>query len=221
MESNPPEFLLASYPRSANHWIRYIIEFLSQQPTTGEGNRNHERKDPAIFKRLGQESHYKQATPIAVKRHWVRKSDDRSSKMILIVRDYREVIYRHMDKAFSIFRLRILNKNIRMYNDLIQHYNAWPTDKIAIKYEDLINEPAPTITRLAQFIGKTELLEDLLQNIDEHQKCCVKMYDIRSGSETKGKSTKYHSKKYSPRWERYLNHRIEGLYAPLFHNSTP
>jgi hypothetical protein len=207
---------LASYPRSANHWLRYIIEYLSKHPTLGEGNRNSDTKDPPVFKRLGMEDYYVSTDAIAVKRHRVRDQDDRSKKMIFVVRDYREVIFRHFKQPFSIFRMRKMEKHIRMYLDLIRCYNDWPSDKLMIRYEDLIKDPEGTISRLAQFIGKCEKLSELLENLEQHQERCVSMYDACKGSHTKGKSTTYHSEQYGKAWKCYLDWRIQSAYEGLF-----
>lgn len=211
-----PEYILASYPRSANHWMRYIVEFLSKQPTLGEGNRNTEAKDPPVFMRLGMDDYYETTEAIAVKRHIVRDEDDRSKKLIFVVRDYREVIFRHFKRPFSIFRMRKMEQHIQMYLDLIRCYNEWPSDKLMIRYEDLIKDPEGSIATLAQFIGKREKLSELLENLEQHQERCVSMYDACKGSHTKGKSTSYHSKQYGKAWKRYLDWRIQSAYEGLF-----
>jgi hypothetical protein len=214
-QSKPPEFILASYPRSANHWLRYIIEYLSKQPTLGEGNRNRDTKDPPVFKRLGMEEYYQTTEAIAVKRHRIRKDDDRSKKIIFVFRDYREVIFRHFNQPFSLFKMRRLEKHIRMYLSLIQHYHDWPSAKLMIRYENLIKDPDNTITTIAQFIDKDESLIDLLGNLTQHQERCVGMYDACKGSHTKGKSTDHHSKQYGTAWKRYLDWRIQTAYESL------
>jgi hypothetical protein len=222
MHSNKsfPKYILASYPRSANHWIRYIIEFLSKQPTLGEGNNNRDRKDPPIFKRFGLEDHYDITEPIAIKRHIIRKADDRSSQMIFVIRDYREVIYRHIAKPFSIYRLSEIEKNIRMYRSLIKHYEDWPSRKLLVSYEDLINRPKESIKQIAHFIEKTNGLHDLLENLDKHQSTCINMYDEYTGSKTKGKSTNFHSKQYGKGWKQYLDFRLKKDYEKLFNSNT-
>lgn len=211
-----PDYILASYPRSANHWLRYVIEYLSKQPTLGEGNRNRDEKDPPVFVRLGQEDYYETADPIAVKRHSVRDDDDRSKKLIFVVRDYREVMFRHFKQKFSIFRMRKLEKHIQMYLGLIQSYQSWPSEKLMIRYEDLIKNPEDTITTIARFIGKEEKLTELFENLEEHQHRCVSMYDSCKGSHTKGKSTSFHSDQYGKGWKRYLDWRIQSAYEGLF-----
>lgn len=214
-----PQYILASYPRSANHWLRYIIEYLSKQPTLGEGNRNRDTKDPPVFKRLGMEDYYVTTEAIAVKRHRVRDEDDRSKKMIFVVRDYREVIFRHFNQPFSLFRMRKLEKHIGMYLSLIQRYHGWPSDKLMIRYEDLITDPERTISTIAQFIGKAESLSCLLENLKQHQQRCVSMYDHCKGSHTKGKSTNHHSNQYGTAWKCYLDWRIQSAYESLFNRS--
>ena len=215
-EVESPDYILASYPRSANHWLRYIIEYLSKQPTLGEGNRHRDTKDPPVFKRLGMEDYYVTTQAIAVKRHSIRDEDDRSKKLIFVVRDYREVIFRHFNQPFSLFRMRKLEKHIRMYLGLIQCYHDWPSDKLMIRYEDLIKAPERTISTIAQFIGKDEVLSDLLENLKQHQQRCVSMYDACKESQTKGKSTSYHSHQYGSAWKRYLDWRIQSAYEGLF-----
>ena len=215
-ESASPDYILASYPRSANHWVRYIVEFLSKQPTLGEGNRNRDRKDPPVFQRLEGEEYYESMQPIAIKRHSIRDTDDRSMKMIFVIRDYREVIKRHLAKPFSIFRIAGIEQNVRMYLDLIHHYQTWPSSKLLVRYEDLVEHPHRTIAKISNFIEKENLLEDFLSDLEIHQERCVKMYDNYTGSVTKGKKVNHFSSQYGQGWKRYLDWRIKKSYDGLF-----
>jgi len=126
------------------------------------------------------------------------------------------VIFRYFNKPFSIFRMRKMEKHIQMYLDLIRCYNESPSDKLMIRYEDLIKDPEESIATLAQFIGKREKLSELLENLEQHQERCVSMYDAYNGSHTKGKSTSHHSKQYGKGWKRYLDWRIQSAYEGLF-----
>jgi len=136
--------------------------------------------------------------------------------MIFVIRDFREVIYRHLGQPFSILRLGDIEKNIRMYRDLIKHYSNWPSKKLLVSYEDLISDPHKSISQIAHFIDKLDNLPELLENLDTHQETCVSMYDKYTGSQTKGKSTKFHSKQYGKGWKRYLDFRLKKDYEQLF-----
>lgn len=188
--------VLLSYPRSGNHWVRFIIEWFSGRPTKGLTP-----NDPPIHKNLPNKdilAHVKGNDFIVYKEHGAPKGN--LNKLILILRNPKECIYRHTKD--------LKPGQIDSYMKLINFYNNYVGEKLLIHYEDLILEPKNIITNITKFleIHEEDKLNYFMENYDLYFKESVNIYDntskisIISGnkervSETKGEKIVYHSKK--------------------------
>jgi hypothetical protein len=74
------DFIVLSYPRSGNHWVRYIVEWFSGAPTIGEES----PQDTPIYTRTRTPILQNAKEPIAQKRHWLQTGDN-EKQLILIV----------------------------------------------------------------------------------------------------------------------------------------
>jgi len=184
------EYIIASYPRSGNLWVRYLIEWFSKRPTIGEGN--DYSWDPPLYTRK-ELSHIKieNKDPLAVKRHWIRDSDDRSLGLILVIRNYNECILKHLQikDIDSLYKKQHqLIENINQYTALLYHFEQWNKNKLIIYYEDLIDDYCEEIQRLLKFcniFNDTEF-KLFMHNYHQHRNSTVNYYDQEAGSETKG-----------------------------------
>ncbi|MDQ7787554.1 MAG: FKBP-type peptidyl-prolyl cis-trans isomerase [Thermodesulfovibrionales bacterium] len=200
LQPSPP-YIISSYPRSGNHWIRYIIEWFSKRPTLGEGDERWRRTvDTPIYEGMAQQEicrvEIQNTNPIAVKRHFIRDNDNRDSGLILIVRDFNECIVKHI-KPYVINEINhnVLFENISQYVKLIYDYDNWHADKILLFYEDLIENCEPEINRLLMFcnIFNDYEFRQFINHINKHKERSIKYYETGKGkSETKGIATKYH-----------------------------
>ena len=78
--------VLVTYPRSGTNWIRYIIESLTDKPSPGKSR-----------KKKGSDYGIDRA-------HAIKKYGKHYSKMILVLRDYRECLIRHNSELFLHYR---------------------------------------------------------------------------------------------------------------------
>lgn len=208
--------VLLSYPRSGNHWVRFIIEWFSSRPTKGMGP-----ADPPIHKNLpndGVLKHVKGNNFIIHKNHYIPKG--KMDKLILILRNPKECIYRHT-KDLQI------NK-IDSYMSLIKFYENYSGKKLLVYYEDLILEPKNVITKITNFleIYDEEKINNFIENYDLFFKESVNIYDnanknkIISGSkkrvsETKGEKIVYHSEKIEKNKVKKFNDHINIKYPNI------
>ncbi len=218
--------ILLSYPRSGNTWIRYCIEFLSKKPTIGYTSNNAGRFDRqplgSFNNDMGVDVH---SDFILYKRHMVGEGYGKlthtpdwspTDKLILVIRDYKEVIVRHNGGGTNLKKLKescsshIVSKN---YTQLIEYFDGFEGDKILIYYEDLLTDLENTLSKIINFLGVDDgFLKDFIQNISEHKKKSLSIY---GDSKTKGNSTKSHSNKLTREqkisWDNWIKENFTDL----------
>lgn len=165
---------LVSYNRSGNTWLRYILEYLTHQPTWG-----HERF--SISERMGQESTITLTSdePIVIKRHEIIPDEiTNEDRVIFLLRDYHECIWNSMDCKWEKFEPEFIK-----YLNLLKFYDGFKGKKIHVKYEDLIKDPKIWITTLLTFLGfdPFELvfggeLNKFMNDYDTHRENCFSIY---------------------------------------------
>lgn len=216
-------YWLISYPRSGNTFVRYILEYLSKRPTKDE---------PKISQNMPHMGVNQDAPMIAWKSH-IYNADhfdvNLSDGMILIIRDYREVIARHYKQDH-----RMINENI-FYNHFIretggyknlfdangadyisclQAYDMRTAPKLLIYYEDLINNPVNSIRKIGNFTKQDQKsIDDFCNNINFHKTKSVNNYPI---SHTRGQNTKFHQKRLSKNILDKMTNSLKTRYPDLF-----
>jgi len=145
--------LLLSYPRSGNHLVRYIIEFLTGQATLGcFSNRV---QDSPIFKRYSVRllGHVKEDAPVAKKSHFAYElKDHKCDKLIFILRDPVEAILSHREtRNRDAEYLAIVNE---WFLGNFKYYEDFEGPKAIVSYEDLaFNKQEKAIRVLASFFN--------------------------------------------------------------------
>ena len=188
---------LLSYPRSGNTWLRYCIEVLTNNRTIGY--LGSDAKDSGVLPKNRTNE-----KPILIKRH--ETSDIKEGNLILIVRNYKEVIIRH-NSVKTIMEDYSSNNRVT-YLKLLNFYHTYKGKKMIIYYEDLIDDLKNTIDKVLNFLGlevSIDSIDDFFSNIEEHK---LKSLSIYGESKTKGKTTIYHSNKLSSdeliQWDNFL-----------------
>lgn len=186
---------LASYPRSGNTWVRFILEWFSGQPTKGITNNEisisqSRISNPKQNKLIRNELKHVKGKPLIQKVHWSNQINKKKGKLILIIRNPLEVILRHTKK--------LDNKDIDRYMSLIKIYEEWDNkNKIILYYEDLINEPKTEIKKIIKFMElDLNKLETFMESYDYFFNLSVNHYNNKGDgdtSKTKGKILVYHS----------------------------
>lgn len=202
--------LLLSYPRSGNTWIRYIVEYLTKKPTIGytiKGSAPWDIKCLGSFIDLGVDL---DADNILVKRHALNYLHEDVDKLILIIRNYKEAIVKHVGKPLNINLLAQAN-----YMDLIQYYDQFASDKVLIYYEDLITDVKPILNQLLTLLEYDDShVESFMKNLEKHKIQCLDLYGYSS---TRGKVAIFHSHKLGEElirlWDEYLMKHHEELFV--------
>ena len=148
-----PHNALWSSPRSGNHWVRFIAEYLTGHPTCGY---NDNPKDKPIFtNRFPSTSH--PLAHVSSKRPYILYKSHRpypllnGSTIILLVRNINEKIALWVSQGLDM-RYKIA-KRFRRHLGLIKAYDEFSGAKILIYYEDLLLSPEREIFRIKHFLG--------------------------------------------------------------------
>ena len=203
---------LLSYPRSGNTWLRYCIETLSGIRTIGY--LNSDLKDKGVLEKYRNDQNV-----ILIKRHET-KEITKNDKLILIIRDYNEVLIRHKGVSHNIIK-ESGNTSPVNYLSLIEFYESFSGDKILIFYEDLITDTRSNIERVLSFLEITvtdETISSFFENIELHKTKSIDLYgesktkgrvDVRHSSilskDKKDKNKNFLKEKYSDLYSKYLN----------------
>ena len=211
--------LLLSYPRSGNTWLRYSVECVTKKPTIGylgPLSAKFDNNPIGHFVDIGID---KSAKNIMTKRHAVEIIDEPIEKLILVVRDYKEVIVRHRKMSPDVSLLKdscSSEGSTHNYIQLIDYFDKFEGDKIIIHYEDIITDIKSVLTNLVDFFGESdEYIEDFMNKIEIHKMNSIGIYGP-GGSETKGKSLKHHSNKMTSEqkgeWDSFLKLEFPDLF---------
>jgi len=181
---------ILSFPRSGNHFVRYIVEFLTGRSTIGNNGSLNDLPDSPICRRKGPEflKHVDFHNPVARKYHFadakkLAKYGDivKSTKLVLIMRHPLESFLSHrVDKfraymnsnrsfAGDVKKLATVDKKALLYN--LNFYNNFEGPKICIWYEDLISDkPEKSIEKISSFCGGSEeRLSEMSNNFEKYR----------------------------------------------------
>ncbi len=199
---NDPKTYLLSYPRSGNTWMRYCIEFLTKRPTIWFET----EFDGITLENIPLGYSFDLGTDFSKLPIWkVHNPDvllcnleDTEQMLIVLVRNYKEAIARHMGGALNVAKIN--TQQNRWYFEALQLYEAWnPKKRLLLYYEDLITNPRKVFTELINFLHEElSLLDEFMANYDRHKKDSIAYYSFHSSpSVTQGNHVIAHSLKTS------------------------
>ena len=169
--------VLLSFPRSGNHYVRFLLEYLSGLPTMGCLG-NTDKIDVYIalrpFKDKKLLAHVDlNASPIIYKEHIAEhligdKPLFEVKSLIIVVRAFQECIP-------SLFHLiekedqKIKEKWLDWWLNIIRYYHDFKGEKLLIYYEDLIQKPTLIAKQLFDFfhMQDNDRLAYFINNSDE------------------------------------------------------
>lgn len=215
------ECILLSYPRCGNTWFRQAIEYITNIETwptvSGEefreqNNLNNLRKDYYILRK--EHSLYDDEVDtidaIVEKENIYRKS-----KLILLLRNYRDVITRHRSDQEGINKLLTefhdaSNRNIFNYMENLIEFDNWPENKrLLIYYEDLMETPKEAFNRAIDFLECESNLQKFYDNYD-------KVFSSSKKSYTKRHESYYNNRNIIPinatEWDSCLKEKYPELF---------
>ena len=220
--------IMSSYPQSGSTWLRYCIEYLSKRPTFSVPTSNaktwvREMNAPLGFLvDIGVDVY---ANPIINKSHYISNigqcKNKVKPKLLLLVRDYKDVIIRHscyknylQDEYCSLKNkplrkgwMKRFKKDIGGYIDnshghdyiypLLQ-FSQYDGCKKIIYYEDIVCDLPSVLYELSSYLGfDLCYLSEFMCNIDMHKNNAIKIYNTynRSFLKVNDKKIGYHKDK--------------------------
>lgn len=211
LQADPIPYIVLSYPRSGNHWVRYVIEWFSGRPTLGADDGEHwrDRASPgdlpiharSIMEHVG-------GMPIGKKRHWIKDWDSRGAQLVFVIRNYKECVARHLQTKGTDPSSSSVMGDLDRYALSLCQFDSWPNDKHLVRYEGLIERPREEICALLDFLNlrDDEIEDDFFGSFEFHQQNALGT--LKAGSATQGQATDYHARELTRevrrRWDRYL-----------------
>jgi len=205
--------ILLSYPRSGNHLVRFFIELLTEVPTYGcKGNKN----DIEIYKNI-----FTEEVPFNItdfdkkdcyfKYHRPPPKNIHTNKIILIIRNPKEVLLRHND-----FKLTINGSGYPydVYFRNLEFFNNYKGKKLLLYYEDIITSKKKFINTLYEFLDVNNLEKKtyVLSNIDKLYKLSSKGTNREWGG-VKSNNINFYYKNIPDsiknQFDNYLNNKLE------------
>ena len=162
---------LWSFPRSGSHWVRFIVEYLSESPT--HGYITNKRDVPIYLNTFPNEenplAHVNPSNPFVIYKSHSAYTTTSASAIILLIRNYRtHLVYLgsykdHRDIVPSTYWIY----EAIAYLELIATYDRFDGNKIVIYYEDLLACPEREISRIRCFFdGSYEHYKTFMNNYD-------------------------------------------------------
>lgn len=235
-------YLIASYPRSGNHLVRFLVEYLTGRPTLGSrGNpadlpiHRNGFTDPALLQHVGGE-------PIARKVHdepeAARLAQMGASRgSILILRNPTEALLSHVGPELRAphwlwypWFLHRLNRGALHYFEIIRGIEVLPQPHIKLCYEDLIADDAEKFQRqLAMLVGMLgtavipERADDLRQRYAELRAMNANVTNRDWPGVRSGFDPLYYSRRASPTTVRFVQHCLAARRREILggHNEGP
>ncbi len=206
---------LLSYPRSGNTFVRYCLEYITHRPTRGISSGVHGLGISQFG--VGLSHVNPSGPPVIAKRHTIDNKDSIYSKIICLVRNYKEAITRHRQYV----NVDVTNVDFEIYIKVLSRFDQWDKDrKLLIYYEDLIKYPIENIKTICQFLDiDMSTLDDFVENFDLVKQNAIKSYCKGHGSPnsyTKGDHALFHIKHLTEiqrqRWDAYFETNHNQLY---------
>ncbi len=225
------EILVLSTYRCGTHWSLYCLSYLLHRDV--------------IFRRgIGEETLYKAAEDESngyifaghcPKELWIKKEGDKNDLLIVVVRNYRECLMRHLGSVAAIVddlkmqatynwldanRVAALVLCSSQYINNVRCYDSWdPSKRYLIFYEDLINNPMSVLLDVVYFLGEIpdENTWRFFEDLEVHKHVCLRDYTTMGGSQSKGTDNLYHSKKMGLKNCRLIDNLVEQLFPYYFH----
>lgn len=216
--------IILSYPRSGNHFTRYIIEFLTERPTLGLTSQDgpiHERSGPKLLPNITNNN------PIAVKKHWASDIKSNADSLILILRNPVEAI---LSARFETYFKKICCEepvDSKILNDYefdsrrfvmnLEYFIKFEGPKEIVLYEDLIgNNYEKYIDSMSKiFHFEESKVNDLVSNFGKYRIDSMKSTNRKPISLSKKSTNEFYAdkiKKINPdNFDAYLSSISEVL----------
>lgn len=223
-------FLIASFPRSGNHLVRFLIEYLTGRPTLG--CRGNPEDTPLHTRELADSSvlQHVEGEPIGEKLHFlheletIKRTNTPVEGALLIERQPVEALLSHAGpppRGLAYFKYkRKLARDTKSYFQLHRAISDLPTTVVRLQYEALTsNEDTLFFIELEKIesLLRDEVLSERMVLMRSNFRDLVKYSSI--ARQRNGKSARdpyYYSRRADSKTLRFLERKVS-KYAKSFH----
>ena len=191
---------ILSYPRSGNHFVRYLVEFLTGRATLGAvGFTRIPGQDTPICLRSGPQflTHVNLEAPVANKAHFVHTLPKHTDRLVLIVRHPIEALISHNGHPLSRSSMTKLESGATEFLANLNYFEKFRGSKEIVFYEDLLGEgyteALQALSRVFEF--DNDRLADLVDNFQKYRVDSMKSPLRRPVSVKKNGSSRFYSDK--------------------------
>jgi len=212
--------LLLSYPRSGSHLCRFLMELLSEEPTISKFsikdipihqnifdkkipfNINGNFNDDACY----QFYHSLDNGRVKIKEGY----NNIDNKLIVIVRDPREVLIRHCGKRLKYKRWDGYDE----YFNIISQFKEFKGKKLLLFYEDMLTNKVQFIEQLYHFlqVNNKKKKEYVLNNLEDLWKLSLNAKKRYWGGNKSNNEIKHYYKDIDPKmkneFDEYVNKKL-------------
>lgn len=176
------QYFLASFPKSGNTWVRFILSYLTDSSKEIPIKRLGEFiPDFHVLNQLklieDSKNNFREFDFQFIKTHESFSKFYKNKNIILVVRDGRDVItsyYHYINsrtkKQTSIENI-IRNENIHRFGSWTEHFNSWKdhitNSSALLKYEDLLEDPFKHISKLLKYIDWEKKDHEIINSIEK------------------------------------------------------
>lgn len=193
-DENWDQIYLATFPRSGNHWMRFLIEEATHIATSSsycdfggihmcDSNANHMSilfpwGGYCVQNGYSGKCRYPiEGEPAVIKTHFpfYEKQPHESethTKTIVIIRNpidtfYSHYIYMYPDQKSEIISLSQIRAHVSQWKNF---YNYWKDQPgiLLLRYEDMLENPHEILRKTLNYIGYTVSEEDLLRAVQNY-----------------------------------------------------
>ncbi|MDP6670625.1 MAG: hypothetical protein QGI60_02310 [archaeon] len=126
--------LLMSFPCSGSHWIRYCVEYFSGKRTPGR---------PLLV----EKDKLNPNDLIITRTHNCNSHTTRPAKLILLLRNYKELFLR-TSPPFSSYKMDFFE----VYPEMVRYFHEYDGEKLLVYYEDLTSENFSCMEKVLSFL---------------------------------------------------------------------
>ena len=162
------------------------------------------------------------SSPIAKKRHRLTPWDNREAGLVLILRNYKESVVRHLQLAPDWSgSLDIQDKRaaemLQNYWELVHTFDQWHENRYLIYYEDLVESPQISTKALMAFMNISvddAQLKDFFSKYSWHKQNSLSA--LVAPSATRGESVTSHAKglrkEQGHAWDEFMRQKDKELF---------
>lgn len=200
---------ILSYPRSGNHFVRYLVEFLTGRATLGAvGFTRTPGQDTPICLRSGPQflTHVCIDAPVANKAHFAHTVPKYTDRLVLIVRHPIEALISHNQTTMvaindghplSRSSMATLASGATKFLDNLNYFEKFHGPKEIVFYEDLLGEG---YTEALKSLGRVfefdhDRLVNLVDNFQKYRVDSMKSPIRKPVSVKKNGSSRFYSDK--------------------------